>query len=458
MEVKIEIKKASNGQLAHIFICYRDPALNEKRKVQLKVNDFTKLYDFTNDITSEGFDFFLISAIVYGIDDLFPRDRFSFNGWTREFEVEFPVKNVNKWNSAASNINEALTFLTGDYWSVSFTNLDIKMYIERANRRRSLIPQYDFKDYKFASLFSGGLDSLIGVINELTELENNKKGIFISHSDGAHAGAKIDQERILPKLQSKFKDSITRLALRVGLSNNDQDGNSIVRDSNQRSRSILFLGIASYVVNATATIKTLLLPENGTISLNHPLTPSRSSSLSPRTTHPYFIAKIQEIFRQTGISVQIVNPYSLKTKGEMVLECSDKGMLTRLYIESASCGKRGHTAHWDVKTAKQCGVCMPCIYRRASLHKLNLDNEIYGKDLLNHLDPIHASPDMPALFDYLKSNLPIEKVKRNLLVNGSFTQVELSDFASVVVRSRGEILSWIKDKGSQRLKTVLGIK
>jgi len=458
MRVNIEITTASNGQFANIFLCYTEPETEIEKKVQLKVYDFADLHDFTNDTSSLGFDFFLISAIVYGIDDLFSREKYSFNGWTREFEIQIPLNNIDAWIPTTDSINEALTFLTGDYWSVSFCSLNTRMYAERGNRRRSLIPRYDFGDYEFASLFSGGLDSLIGVIDKLTNVPDAKKGILISHSDGAHAGPKIDQERILPKLERNFQNSITHLSLRVGLSNTDQDENKIERDSNQRSRSILFLGIATYIVNIIPNINTFLLPENGTISLNHPLTPSRSSSLSTRTTHPYFIKKIQEILRQTGMSVHINNPYSFKTKGEMVFECLNQTVLTELFPESASCGKRGHTAHWDIKNAKQCGVCMPCIYRRASLHKLQLDNEVYGKDLLNHPDPINASPDMPALFDYLKTNLPIERIGRNLLVNGSIPQDSLSDFANVVVRSRREILSWIRDIGSQQLKTAVGIR
>ncbi|MCG8576770.1 MAG: hypothetical protein MI810_17960 [Flavobacteriales bacterium] len=458
MRVNIEITAASNGQFANIFLCYTEPETRIEKKVQLKVHDFTDLHDFTNDTSSLGFDFFLISAIVYGIDDLFSREKYSFNGWTREFEVQLPVNNIDAWTPTINCLNEALTFLTGDYWSVSFSSLNTRMYVERANRKQSLIPQYDFGDYEFASLFSGGLDSLIGVIDELTNLTNDKKGILISHSDGAHPGSKVDQERILPKLERNFQNSITHLSLRVGLSNTDQDGNKIERDSNQRSRSILFLGIATYIINIIPNIDTLILPENGTISLNHPLTPSRSSSLSTRTTHPYFIEKVQKILSQTGISICINNPYSFKTKGEMVFECLNEDVLTELFLESASCGKRGHTAHWDIKNAKQCGVCMPCIYRRASLHKLNLDNEVYGKNLLNHPDPIHASPDMPALFDYLKTSYSVGKIKRNLLVNGSISYDSLNDFANVVVRSRGEILSWIRDKGSQQLKTALGIR
>lgn len=458
MRVNIETTAANTGQFGNIFLCYMEPGAETERKVLLRVHDFVDLHDFTGDTTSVGFDFLLISAMVYGIDDLLSREKYSINGWTREFEVQFPVNNVDVWHSTKDRFNEALTFLTGDHWSISFIHLNTEMYIERANRRRSLIQQYNFDDYSFASLFSGGLDSLIGVIDELVNIENDNKGIFISHSDGAHAGPKIDQERLLPGLEMNFQNSIEHLSLRVGLSNIDQDGVKIKRDSNQRSRSILFLGIASYVVNSVPNINTLLLPENGTISLNHPLTPSRSSSLSTRTTHPYFIDKIQEILTEVGITVVIHNPYSLKTKGEMVFECLSRTALIELFTQSASCGKRGHTAHWDIKNAKQCGVCMPCIYRRASLHKLNIDNEVYGKDLLQYPHPMSASPDMPALFDYLKTSLPHETIKRNLLVNGSVPQDKLNDLANVVVRSRGEILSWIRDKGSQPLKDALGIR
>lgn len=457
MKVNIEIEEASVGRLANIFLCYTEVENEIEKKVQLKVDDFTNLHDFTGDTTSLGFDFLLISAITYGIDDLFSREKYSFNGWTREFEVEIPVNEVDAWTPVADKLADALMFLTGDHWVISFSRLDARMYVERANRRRSLIPQYDFSDYSFASLFSGGLDSLIGVINQLVEIPDDKKGIFISHSDGAHPGPKVDQERLLPLLNRHFQDSIQQLSLRVGLANNDQDNNRIERDSNQRSRSILFLGIGTYIINTIPHIDTLLLPENGTISLNHPLSPSRISSLSTRTTHPYFIENIQTILNEVGISIRLNNPFSFKTKGEMVVECLNTAVLTSVYAESASCGKRGHTAHWDIRNAKQCGVCMPCIYRRASLHKLNIDTEIYGKNVLEHPSPVTASPDMPALFDYLKTSLPIEKLKRNLLVNGSVPQDDLNDYAEVVHRSRGEILQWIRDKGSLQLKTILGV-
>ena len=455
MRVNVEIIAANNGQFANIFLCYTEPETEIEKKVQLMVNDFTDLHDFTNDTSSLSFDFFLISTIVYGIDDLFSREKYSFNGWTREFEIQFPVNNIDAWTPTADSLNEALTFLTGDYWTVSFSSLNARMYVERGNRRKSLIPQYNFGDYEFASLFSGGLDSLIGVINELTNLSNDKKGIFISHYDSSYNGPKGDQNAVLRKIDNTKVDTFRAM---VGLSSDDNTGGKITRDGNQRSRSILFLGIGCYLAT-NANLNELLMPENGTISLNHPLTVSRSSSLSTRTTHPYFIQKLHEVFDLVGIDFRITNPFKFKTKGEMVLECKDRDLLIQTYQDSASCGKRRPQPTWDTLGAKQCGTCMPCIYRRASLHKLNLDNENFGKDLLSHVDPINTSKaDMPALFDYLKTNLPVDQVKRNLLVNGSVPQDNLSDFANVVVRSRGEILSWIRDKGSQQLKTALGIR
>lgn len=164
------------------------------------------------------------------------------------------------------------------------------------------------------------------------------------------------------------------------------------------------------------------------------------------------------MLQSLGMHINFKNPFYFKTKAEMVRECLDLDILKKTFSESASCGKRRPQPKWDVKGAKQCGTCMPCIYRRAALHQLNLDNEIYGKDLLKKTDPLNASADMPALFDYLKAPLPIAEIKRNLLVNGSIPLDKLTGYARVVKQSRAEIVEWIKDRGNQAIKDELGIK
>lgn len=90
----------------------------------------------------------------------------------------------------------------------------------------------------------------------------------------------------------------------------------------------------------------MIVPENGTISINIPLDSGRRSSCSTRTTHPTFIKRIQEALYTIGISNSIYNPYRLKSKADMVLECcqdtSKKAILKSLVDLSCSCAKRGH--------------------------------------------------------------------------------------------------------------------
>jgi hypothetical protein len=99
---------------------------------------------------------------------------------------------------------------------------------------------------------------------------------------------------------------------------------------------------------------------------------------------------------------------------------------------------------------------MPCIYRRAALHKKNWDTQVYGIDILNATS-INKYVDMPALFDYLTTNLSNEKIKRDLLVNGSLPLDKLNDYAEVVSRSRNEVLKWFSDKGNINIKAELGL-
>jgi hypothetical protein len=121
----------------------------------------------------------------------------------------------------------------------------------------------------------------------------------------------------------------------------------------------------------------LIIPENGLISINPPLTPRRIGSLSTRTTHPHFIAELQHVFDAVGLKVRLTNPYGHKTKGEMLGECSHPD-LRRLAHYSYSCGK-------GKRLNQQCGRCVPCLIRRAAFLRAGIaDNTPYDEpDLAN---------------------------------------------------------------------------
>ena len=56
-----------------------------------------------------------------------------------------------------------------------------------------------------------------------------------------------------------------------------------------------FAIVSAYALQEVAQKKIdILVPENGVISINVPLTVRRVGTLSTRTTHPYFIQEIQK--------------------------------------------------------------------------------------------------------------------------------------------------------------------
>jgi hypothetical protein len=245
----------------------------------------------------------------------------------------------------------------------------------------------------------------------------------------------------------------------VDLSSSDVNGNERENEPSLRSRSFLFLCQAIFVAHSIGDGIEVLIPENGTISLNHPLTPSRRSSCSTRTAHPHYLMKVVDFISKLGLNHLIRNEYEMKTKGEMLENCNDKDTLLATYQHSCSCAKRGHKVHWDIRTAPQCGVCMPCIYRRVSLHQIGLDDENVGTNLFNPQKyKLENLPDVAAFLDYMENPLTIEDIEKNLLVNGTLPLDKVEQYADVVNRTRSQIMDWIRDKGSVDIKNKLGIQ
>jgi hypothetical protein len=458
MKVNIQITEAQKvGIFADIRLIYTDFDSNQ-RSVPVTI-DFRPLNDFSKDVSSIAFDFFLVSSLVYCIDNLLERESFSVDGWAREIIVDIPVYNLSEWKQSKKEFEELLCFLTGDYWSISFSKLSIAIpFRELKGRWKHLIPIYSHDEYSFASLFSGGLDSLVGVINEMENLKDGEKGLLISHYDGTSPGTNSDQERLNKYLTNKYPNKFDWVQEAVSLSPNDEVGNEISKEPSFRSRSLLFTSIGVFCLQKVPNCNVLIIPENGTISLNYPLTPSRSSTLSTRTTHPYYIDCLNRFLLQLGLTTQVKNPYDTLTKGELVQACIKPAILSGIYAESVSCGKRGRKMNWDTPTGtRHCGVCMPCIYRRAALNKIGLDNQLYGTDIFSTSKELRDIPDMPALIDFLTKKLTVEQIKRTLLVNGSFDINDLDKFAGLVVNVRAELKDWIKTKGSDKIKKQFGL-
>jgi hypothetical protein len=133
-----------------------------------------------------------------------------------------------------------------------------------------------------------------------------------------------------------------------------------------RGRSFLFFATGVFAATSLNKEFTLTVPENGFIALNVPLDPLRLGAHSTRTTHPFYIARWNELLGALKIPGRIENPYWDKTKGEMIESCANRPLLKTLVPRSLSCSSPSK-GRWRHGAIQQCGYCLPCLIRRAAV-------------------------------------------------------------------------------------------
>lgn len=378
------------------------------------------------EVNSKAIDFLSIALAVTAADTFVLRSE-SPDGWTRQLSLKIPLCEPDCWIALQSQLEKALHFLSGDMWNLEFTEGGFAPPLIPQDKRFKLT-QLD--NLNCVSLFSGGLDSTIGAIDLL---DNGYKPLLISHAYKGDSAFQKEIDQVLSGEYSRFEV------------NADPHKAMGITDITMRTRSINFLAFA--VVGASAIQQSnslqnvdLYVPENGFISLNAPLTPRRIGTLSTRTTHPHFIKSIQSIFDQVGIECTIINPYQFKTKGQMVLECQDRTLLANLVNKTVSC------SHWKRKN-QQCGTCVPCIIRKASLHTGGIQENItYFKTLTDVLsDPDHRDDVMAMLIAIAQKEH--KNISTWVLNSGPLPENELADYKTVFTQGLDEVKLYFESKG-----------
>lgn len=297
------------------------------------------------------------------------RRSLSADGWTREFEIDVALGDPARWEALAEPFSSALAFLTTDRWSMRFSGGGIIPPPPTKPRH----PQTDA-----VVLLSGGLDSLVGAI-DLATLGQNLFGV-----SQTVRGDKRKQTRFAAVIGNGLEH------LQINHNASTRRGQ---KETSQRSRSLIFLAFGALAATATqryvdGDTVPLYVCENGFIAINPPLTQTRIGSLSTRTAHPEFLGRMQDLLDQTGLRIHIENPYTEKTKGEMLRECLDQTLLMHEASVSTSCGRfqRFNYTH--------CGRCVPCQIRRAAFIAWEHDDSTeYFYENLGRPDDDHAAFD-----------------------------------------------------------------
>jgi 7-cyano-7-deazaguanine synthase in queuosine biosynthesis len=391
--------------------------------------------------TAAALDLYHLGGAVYCIDKVALRTG-TADAWTRDLKLDSPVRSRRRWNEARTDLTLALSFLSGDRWRLTFRSAAGPIDGTTADRRPDAI-----------CLFSGGLDSLAGAIDLL---ERGLNVLLVGHFESGFVGGL--QAELARRLKDVYGERVRMRQLQLtapapsSLQARPLPGD---RETTTRARSFLFVAAGLAVASAFGDDVPLYVPENGFISINVPLVASRVGSLSTRTTHPYFLARLQEALPAIGIENQLLHPYRLKTKGEVISGCGNASLLRSLVQVSVSCA-HPEQARWNKLPPSNCGYCYPCLVRRAALHSVGLDDAAsYRRDALTEdrlLDEDVGADLRAVVRGLLRPTRPSD-----VLRNGSVPAEDAAASYSVYRRGRDELEAWFSAGSGTRLRTALGI-
>ena len=444
LTVEFDEKHRSDDGLALITV-----AGSQLKSVELDL-PFKDIYRSLGSPHAIALDLLVVAGVCYAIDKAIPR-KLAQDAWTRTLDVSIPVSDPKRWETVAPRLNTALTFLSGDVWQLSFCESPCPLFVAPKMRSKKTPPPDEPDTFDAVSLFSGGLDSLIGAIDFLAE--NPKcRLLLVGHYDAA--GPRSQQKNLYESLKVKSPGRTKLVQVRVS------QRPAKNAESSLRSRSIVFLALGIYAASEVGSEIPMLAPENGMIALNLQLTPSRSGSCSTRTMHPFYLDTLRSVLTELGLKNSLINPLGLKTKGECISECRDQALLRSIAAKSVSCSHGSRRQDWERKQATNCGYCIPCLFRRAALHAAKLDSgKDYGIDICKNELTLESdresADDMRALTSGLRYFENDSKIRRSITSVASVKP--LDGYVALVQRGLAEVRGWIADKGSPKLRKAAGI-
>ncbi len=377
----------------------------------------------------------ILAATITAADTRISRAADAQDGWTREIDLYLPVEEPARWEAMVPLLVRTLKFLTGDHWRLLFR--------ERERKDKTLIqkPRAIVRPtFTSVCLFSGGLDSFIGAIDLFAA---GKKPILVSHYGDNSTSS---QERCADQIAKVYGDMRGRhVRANVRFDKNDFS-HAMADEFTTRGRSFLFFALAALAASGLDRNPIIYVPENGLISLNVPLDRLRVGAWSTRTTHPFYMARWQEILNRLGIAARLENPYRFKTKGEMLAECKNRDIVRKHVVDTISCSSVTKS-RWLGAAPRHCGFCVPCLIRRAAV------TSAFGKDPTTYtIADLHARKlnSKAAEGEHVRSfQMMARRLKRRpgletILVHKSgplsdYTAAEVAKFADVFRRGIEEV-------------------
>lgn len=330
----------------------------------------------TDDIPSHFLDLLEIATYVYAADCAVRRggDDVEHVGenWRRQLKFHIPVRDPEFWSQDETlrTLEGTLAFLSEDDYDFTFTKL------RNAAPLRSYFPfeSPNARDDKIEEvvLFSGGLDSLGGAIEE--SVLDFRKVALVTHK----STEKLERRRrkLCEMLVARARRKPVFFPVCI------HKAKHLSAEYTQRSRSFLYAALGATIAQGYGLAR-IRFYENGVVSFNLPVAAQVVGAKATRTTHPRVLKGFAKLLSLvSGRRFLVENPFVWKTKAE-VLEVIKSAGCAEFIRFGSSC-----THTWEMtKQFTHCGTCSQCVDRRFAVLAAGLQDHdpanAYRVDLLS---------------------------------------------------------------------------
>ncbi len=374
-------------------------AIGDNRNVNIRFEDVART--FQQNISPRLMDFLEIASYVFTADCSTQRgewkDEKGEEPWGRDLAFLIGVRDPEFWEApeVKTQMQQVLRFLSNDVYSLQFVPLE--------KDRRVQTPYFEFRDkddWPFHKpdrvvMFSGGLDSLAGIVEAAA---SGDKSVLVSHRPVSTLDAR--QRKLFGELRKKYPSQLIHVP--VWINKNERFG----REPTQRTRSFLFAALGTLVAQSIDA-QGIRFYENGVLSVNLPLAEEVLRARASRTTHPVTPHLLSSLAAAvTGRELPIDNPFLFKTKTEVV-QVLTRHNQTDLISLSCSCS---HLI-FQPSERRHCGRCSQCVDRRfgvAGAGVLSKDPETdYASDVFIGARPKEL--DRSIAIDYTRHGIELEQ-------------------------------------------------
>lgn len=325
---------------------------DDDHKITLQIDDIRR--QMYKEVPARFHDLLEIATYVYAADQATARGKRDVetfgSSWRRRFHFVVPVRDVAFWQSEAVQqcLCATLDFLSDDRYEFEFVPIGQQPSFQTFLNFNDQGQMLGFPEQ--VVLFSGGLDSLGGAVEEV--VNQKRRVVLVNH----RPTQKLDKRyQALKDLLDAKAPGNPPIHIRVTVHKKKW----MNQEYTQRSRSFLFAALGATIASMLGQ-SSIRFYENGVISMNLPVCAQVVGGKATRTTHPRVLHGFQTLLSLVSGGVfQVENPLIWKTKRE-VIDLIAKAGCEEMIAPSSSCS---HT--WEMtKEHSHCGTCSQCIDRR----------------------------------------------------------------------------------------------